>query len=303
MSDIKIITHNGGFHADDVFACAVVALYLDAQKKSYTIIRTRDNDVIVSGDIVLDVGGTYDPSTDRFDHHQSETAGMHSNGILYASFGLVWKKYGPLLCKNDVVVKGIEKLLVEPIDAFDNGIAIHTSLVSDIWPVTIHTIIGMYNARWNEDENVNTTHFITMVEFAKKFITRSIASLQTQEEIDSDVKNKYEHSTDPSLLIFDQPYGRLPIQIACQTAPKAKLAVFPHITKQRWHVLTLVDDIHNFTSRIELPKEWAGQKGEQLQTITKIASAEFCHNGRFLAVTGTKEDAITLAKMALAMSQ
>ncbi len=302
MDAIKIITHNGGFHADDVFACATVALYLDSLSKPYTIIRTRDSASIFSGDIVLDVGGVYDEERDRFDHHQAETAGKHANGILYASFGLVWKKYGPLLCTSDVAVQEIEKLLIEPIDAFDNGVAIHTSIYSDVWPVTIHTIIGMYNARWNEDEAVNHENFLLLVDFAKQFIARSILSVQTQKDIDIDAKNKYEQLDNPALLVFDEPYGRIPIQIACQTLTSAKIAVFPHITKERWHVLTLVDDIHSFASRIQLPLEWAGQKGEELQTITGVASAQFCHNARFLAVAGTKEDAIVLATNALSVS-
>ncbi len=302
MDPIKIITHNGGFHADDVFACATVALYLDSQSEPYTIIRTRDSASIFSGDIVLDVGGVYDDERDRFDHHQAETAGKHANGILYASFGLVWKKYGPLLCTSAIAVQEIEKLLVEPIDAFDNGTTIHTSIYLDVWPVTIHTLVGMYNARWNEDEVVNNENFLLLVDFAKQFIARSILSVQTQKDIDIDAKNKYETLDNPALLVFDEPYGRIPIQIACQTLTNAKIAVFPHITKERWHVLTLVDDIHSFTSRIQLPLEWAGQKGEELQKITGVASAQFCHNARFLAVAGTKEDAIVLATTALTMS-
>lgn len=48
-----IATHNGKFHADDVFGVALLTdLYPDA-----TIVRTRDPQMLDTADIVLDVGG------------------------------------------------------------------------------------------------------------------------------------------------------------------------------------------------------------------------------------------------------
>ena len=41
-----------------------------------------------SADIVIDVGGQYDPDAGRFDHHQRGGAGERENGIPYSSFGL-----------------------------------------------------------------------------------------------------------------------------------------------------------------------------------------------------------------------
>lgn len=70
---LKIITHSGKFHADEVFATAVLEILLGKDKVE--IIRSRDNSVIDSGDYVVDVGGVYDPKTNRFDHHQEERAG------------------------------------------------------------------------------------------------------------------------------------------------------------------------------------------------------------------------------------
>ncbi|WP_334169494.1 MYG1 family protein, partial [Timonella senegalensis] len=61
-----IATHNGKFHADDVFGVALLKqLYPDAQ-----VVRSRDPKVLDQADIVLDVGGVYDVEARRFDHHQ-----------------------------------------------------------------------------------------------------------------------------------------------------------------------------------------------------------------------------------------
>lgn len=53
-----LVTHDGTFHADDIFACATLSLYL---KNNIKIIRTRDPKIIEKGDYVFDVGGVYDP--------------------------------------------------------------------------------------------------------------------------------------------------------------------------------------------------------------------------------------------------
>lgn len=59
-----IVTHGGKFHADDAWAVAVInVLHPEAE-----LVRTRDPAIIESGDVVIDVGGIWDPATGRFDH-------------------------------------------------------------------------------------------------------------------------------------------------------------------------------------------------------------------------------------------
>ena len=68
ISKMKIATHNGKFHADEVFAISLLRRlerFADAE-----IIRTRDTELLKTADVVVDVGGQYDPSTHRYDHHQ-----------------------------------------------------------------------------------------------------------------------------------------------------------------------------------------------------------------------------------------
>lgn len=63
---ISIITHNGKFHTDDVFACAILKYIFD----DINIIRTRDESIINDSDsYIIDVGGEYD-GVKKFDHHQ-----------------------------------------------------------------------------------------------------------------------------------------------------------------------------------------------------------------------------------------
>ena len=76
----KLVTHNGSFHSDDVFACAALILLLEKKGEKFKIIRTRDEEVIKKGDYVFDVGSVYDGAKNRFDHHQVGGAGKRSGG-------------------------------------------------------------------------------------------------------------------------------------------------------------------------------------------------------------------------------
>lgn len=65
----KVIgTHNGTFHCDEALACFMLRQIPEyAQAK---VVRTRDSETLDKCDIVVDVGGVYDHSTMRYDHHQ-----------------------------------------------------------------------------------------------------------------------------------------------------------------------------------------------------------------------------------------
>ena len=70
MKIVKIATHDGVFHADEVFALAVLKLYFEKEHKQIEIIRTRDLERISSCDIAVDVGGKYSHKEQVYDHHQ-----------------------------------------------------------------------------------------------------------------------------------------------------------------------------------------------------------------------------------------
>lgn len=302
MNAARLITHNGGFHADDVFACATLMIVLERENKKVSITRTRDEALMQEAEFVFDVGGIYSPETNRFDHHQEGGAGKRDNGIPYASFGLVWKKYGESVCGDREVADRIDTNIVQPIDAFDNGVDIFTLKESGISPVTMHTIVGVWNAVWNEPEDTNDANFLTVVEFAKQFLLRTIVAAQANLKVERAVEHVYANTTDKTVLVFDKPYGRIPLQMALTRYKDAQIAIYPHITGTKWHATTLVDDINSFEARTQFPEAWAGLRGEEFQKFTGIATAEFCHNARFLIVAGTKDDIVALVQQARSMS-
>ena len=99
MAKVKLSTvavHDGTFHADDVFALAILKLV----EPKIKIIRTREVDILKKVDIRVDVGRTYNPKTGDFDHHQKEFTNKRPNNIPYASAGLIWQHFGKTLTNS-----------------------------------------------------------------------------------------------------------------------------------------------------------------------------------------------------------
>ena len=91
MTISHLVTHSGGFHADELLSSVILThLFPDA-----TLVRTRDADWLTpaEGRIVYDVGRDYNADDLIFDHHQRPNP-LRKDGQPYSSFGLIWKHYG-----------------------------------------------------------------------------------------------------------------------------------------------------------------------------------------------------------------
>src|SRR5204863_7099063 len=144
---MRVATHPGDFHADDVFAIAVLHLVAGGD---ISVVRTRDPDALAAADARVDVGGRDDPSTGDYDHHQRGGAGERPNGVRYASFGLVWREHGPALAGNPEAADGVDEFLIQGVDANDTGQTITQSLVGDLRPLSVSGVVAGLNALWDE---------------------------------------------------------------------------------------------------------------------------------------------------------
>jgi len=113
MSNFKsIVTHNGLFHADEVTACALLIHFASASR---AIERTRDASIIEAADVVVDVGGIFNPLMMRFDHHQDFYEGTLSSAGMVLSFLESEMPQGLAQYLRDQFIDGV--------DAIDNGLA------------------------------------------------------------------------------------------------------------------------------------------------------------------------------------
>ena len=287
MNDKTIATHNGNFHADDVFSIAA----LKSIFPTFKLIRTRDLELIAKADIVLDVGGVYDADADRFDHHQRGGAGERENGIPYSSFGLIWQKYGLEICQGDQdTANAVDAGLVSNIDAIDCG---HVEGV--IKGITLSQTISMFNPTWQEDSHFDTC-FDEAVDFASRVLTRFIASANGGISAKAIVAKAIENAEDPRVIVLEKytPWKRTVHALS----EKALYMIYPSQTGQ-WRIQTVPVEPGSFEDRKSLPKQWAGLSDKELKEVTGIDDAMFCHNGLFIAGAESFESTMKMASIAL----
>ena len=100
-------THAGKFHADDVFATALLQIL-------------RPDIKITRGFVVPDGfdGIVYDVGYGMFDHHQ-EPREYRANGVPYAAFGLLWRVVGAQLV-GEHQARLMDENFIQPLDLNDN---------------------------------------------------------------------------------------------------------------------------------------------------------------------------------------
>ncbi len=292
-----IVTHSGGFHADEVFALAVVELVCEAHNKTCDVIRTRDEAVIQTADMVLDVGRIYDPLSLRFDHHGTDGAGKRDNGIPYATFGLIWNTFGKILCDNDKeIVEMIDTRLVQGIDGPDNGVPVFQSLYENVPYYGLGSLMGSMQPTWQEDQEMIVHAFEDMRLLAKRILVREITHARSIKVAEHAVRECILKRTTPEIVILDKKY---PWGSIIEEFPEIYFVLYPEPTGSRWRVAAVRTSANDFALKKPFPKAWGGLEGEALRMICGVSDAVFVHNGGFLAVAESKEGAEKLAQKAL----
>ncbi|KAJ8358947.1 hypothetical protein SKAU_G00154720 [Synaphobranchus kaupii] len=183
----KIGTHNGTFHCDEVFACFLLRQL--SEYKDAEIVRTRDPAVLATCDVVVDVGGEFDPKKHRYDHHQRVPTCNHTRmpkcraalcyillrsfvetfsslcpekpwGTRLSSAGLVYLHFGRRVLEEITQLKPDDRRLealydklyenfVEEVDAVDNGISQYDGEARYAVSSTLSARVGHLNPRWN----------------------------------------------------------------------------------------------------------------------------------------------------------
>lgn len=292
IEEANCITHAGIFHADEVFATVLFSKLLP----QVILCRVSELKEPIKEKYVYDIGGG------ELDHHQIGGNGKREDGTLYASVGLVWKKYGKqILEKSNLsteelegVMKIIDRDFIECIDANDNGQFLKLDINYSY--VSVASIISSFNSAWNEEVEQDAC-FLEAFSVASKifdrFFKRAIAKVKAKKIIEE----KIETSQD-GILILEHA---LPWKEALLTSknPKAKnikFVIFPSI-RGGYNAQAVPKEIGSLESRKLFPASWAGLK-EELQQETEIQTAIFCHNGRFICGAKTLEDTISLVKLA-----
>jgi uncharacterized UPF0160 family protein len=307
-----IVTHGGKFHADDAWAVAVIlVLHPDAD-----LVRTRDPAIIERGDVVIDVGGVWDPAAGRFDHHQKGFSGARQSGVPYASAGLVWREHGAR-CVAALALRHTGQQLAEDTAqqiawAIDADIVQYLDL-SDVGAAKnapggygLSAVVSGYNPNWLDEERLGygeaadafrleqfrrATAFLTDV--MANAVKYRIGAMLALEQV-----RRAETLEDGRLLYLKN--GALPwTSVVRKEMPKVLFVISHNISEQRYMLHTVPATADTFEARANLPASWAGLRDAELAAVTGVLDAGFCHNGRFIAAAKSYEGIYAMALQAL----
>lgn len=289
----NLITHASKFHADEVFGTAFMMHIIDDP------IVCRVNNV---PDQYNENAIIYDIGSGKFDHHMKDFDERHESGVKYAAFGLLFREYGLDYLKkvipndSEEAFKMIEHDLVEGIDAVDNGE--FPTITASYSYHGIESLINEFNVCWDDDTD-NDKYFLEAVNIAYQYfdrvVLRTAAKLRAKVIVDEAISNSSNH-----IMELD---GYMPFKdfVITSSDPKANDILFVITPSNRggYNIHTIPRDKTTHETRLDFPKEWGGLMDKELQEITGVETARFCHKELFLATAGTREDAYKMANLAI----
>ena len=296
-----IVTHSGGFHADELMSSVILTkLFPDAK-----LIRSRDRNWITPGDdrIIYDVGGLYDPETRIYDHHQ-RGAPRREDGQPFSSFGLIWKHYGRdyLVASNiperdlDAIHQSFDESFVLPIDLVDNG-ELSPSIAGPLAGLTLPTLLETLKPVFDDTTpDADDQAFQRALMVARSFVEAKIAGSAAKLRAESIVQNAIEAADESRVL--ELPLG-MPFRSAIVKAGADHLLFVVHPRNNDWCLTGIRKSDDGFELRADLPAAWAGLTNGDLEAVCGVEGASFCHNGRFIAAARTREAAIAMADLAV----
>lgn len=297
-----LVTHSGGFHADEVFSTVVLTkLYPDAK-----LVRSRAAEWLAPAEdrIIYDVGGAYDVEAGIFDHHQ-RGAPLREDGQPYSSFGLIWRHFGRdylaaagiPVDQIDPIHASVDSKFVLSIDLVDNGeLSPGTAgpqLSNMVLPSLIETLKPVFDDTGAEAEQ-NAFH--TAVGIARAFFEARVAREAAKLRAEGIVLDAIEQAGDSRIL--ELPQG-MPFRPTVVRAGADHLWFVIAPRGKDWTIGGIRKSEDGFEQRADLPAAWAGLNGEALEAASGVKGALFCHNGRFIAAAATREAALEMAQIAV----
>jgi len=302
MTITHLVTHSGGFHADELLSSVILTrLYPEAE-----IVRSRDAAWITpqEGRIIYDVGRAYDPDARIFDHHQRPTP-QRDEGQPYSSFGLVWRHYGHAYLRAmevpegdiEAIHRGFDQGFVLPVDLMDNG-ALEPSVAGPLAGLTLPVLLESLKPVFDEDgEAVDDRAFMAAVPVARAFVEAAIRGKAAKARAETIVMQAIAAAGESPVL--ELPMG-MPFRPAVEKAGADHMLFVVHPRGEDWALNTIRKGGGTFEARADLPEAWAGLTDAALEAASGVKGAKFCHTGRFIAVAQTRAAILEMAALAVA---
>jgi uncharacterized UPF0160 family protein len=301
MTITQLVTHSGGFHADELLSSVILSrLFPDAQ-----LVRTRDKQILTpaADKIIYDVGGDYDPERQIFDHHQRPNP-LREDGQPFSSFGLIWAHYGQdYLAALDVPVDDIAEIhtafdakFVLPIDLLDNG-AMEPSVAGPLSILTLPSLLGSLKPVFDDPSpTADDDAFVTAMPVAGAFVEAMIRNFAAKARARALVETAI--ATAGTSAILELPMG-MPYRSALDAAGADHMLFVVTPRGGDWTLGGIKLSNDTFDQRADLPAAWAGLTDQALEDASGVKGAKFCHNGRFIAVASSRDAIMAMAQIAV----
>lgn len=305
---MKLVTHNGNFHYDEVLATTLLReIYEDAE-----VIRTRNEEIIKTGDIVYDVGGVFNPDEKRFDHHQNTFVDTFSpdHTTKLSSCGLIYKYYCDKLFEKynfdrthslyDEIKYKIYNEFFQYADALDNGVNIFSKMI----PRTLGDVVAgfnVYNCKSRDEEELEELQNSRFFE-AQKLVR--IDFINYIEYIFNDYVPSYMNVCDEMEKVDGEIYitnlkvpPNLILTIDLKLKKDLKYVIYKN--KHAFRILALPVEKGTFTTRVPLFEKWQGLRNEELSKKSGIEGCIFVHASGFTGGNKTLGGAIKMCEVSL----
>ncbi|KAM4044394.1 MYG1 exonuclease [Anomaloglossus baeobatrachus] len=320
----RIGTHNGTFHCDEALACYLLRTlepYREAE-----IVRTRDPQILAQCDVVVDVGGEYDPSRNRYDHHQRsfcETMNslypdkpwvtkLSSAGLVYAHFGaqilatlLGTDEEDPII---PILYDKMYENFVEEIDAIDNGISQFDGEQRYNITTTLSSRVGHLNPRWNELDQDTEIGFRKAMDLAgTEFVSRldfyHRSWLPARALVEEAIRQRFQVDDSGEVVVLAQggcPWKEHLFQVEKETSLDKQIKYVIYSDQSgKWRVQCVPTGPSTFQNRLSLPEDWRGLRADDLSSVSGIPGCIFVHASGFIGGNETQEGALEMARKAL----
>ncbi|SDW77071.1 MYG1 family protein [Litoreibacter albidus] len=301
MTVTQLVTHSGGFHADELMSSVILTqLFPQAD-----LLRTRDAELLTpaAGRIIYDVGRDFDAEAQIFDHHQRPNP-LREDGQPFSSFGLIWAHYGRAYLAAmgvpeadvDAIHTSFDTKFVLPIDLLDNG-AMEPSVAGPLSILTLPSLLGSLKPVFDDPSpTADDDAFHAALPIARSFIEAFVQNLAAKYRAQDLVMNAIADAGDSAIL--ELPMG-MPYRSALEKAEADHILFVVNPRGGDWTLNGIKLSNDTFEQRADLPAAWAGLTDAALEDASGVKGAKFCHNARFIAVADTRDAILEMAKIAV----
>ncbi len=180
----------------------------------------------------------------------------------------------------------------------DNGLDLVTNLY-ETSPYLIQNAFSSMKPTWREENLTDDEMFLKCIVIAKEILSREIIQAKDGVLAEDIVISIYKNTGDKRIVILDKYY---PFEYTLSSFSEPLFVIYPREDSdgsKTWGVKAIRADPKTFKNRKNFPTSWAGLRDEELQKVSGVPDAVFCHRGLFLAVAKSKEGAIKLAQIAV----